>query len=233
MSVNFTINPSAYGGGQIATVDDPIPVTLNGGSVTIDNVTVPTSVTVNNTNAAPLPVSDAGSSLSIDDGGGSITVDGPLTDTQLRATAVPVVGPLTDTQLRAASVPVTGPLTDAQLRATAVPVTGPLTNTQLRATPIPVVSSTDVRTPTTTSITGTASSTLILASNANRKGFSVCNISTSKLYLSFSNPASVANCFIEMNPGSFLLFDQQLIVTSAIYGIWTNANGACQVTEYV
>jgi hypothetical protein len=53
----------------------------------------------------------------------ALPVTGPLTDTQLRATAVPVTGPLTDTQLRATAVPVSGPLTDAQLRATAVPVT--------------------------------------------------------------------------------------------------------------
>jgi hypothetical protein len=82
-------------------------------------------------------------------------------------------------------------------------------------------------------VAGTASSTTILASNANRKGFSVSNISTSKLYLSFSNPATVANCFIEMQPGAFLVFDQQLIITNAIYGIWTNVNGAAQVTEFV
>jgi hypothetical protein len=71
-----------------------------------------------------------------------------LTDTQLRATPVPVSGPLTDAQLRATPVPVSGtvavsgnvevvndvgnplpvsgPLTDAQLRATAVPVTIPV-----------------------------------------------------------------------------------------------------------
>ena len=48
-------------------------------------------------------------------------------------TAVPVSGPLTDTQLRATAVPVsgtvtaTGPLTDTQLRATAVPVSGTVT----------------------------------------------------------------------------------------------------------
>ena len=61
----------------------------------------------------------SGSSVSIT---GTVPVSGPLTDTQLRATAVPVSGPLTDTQLRATAVPVSGPLTDAQLRATAVPV---------------------------------------------------------------------------------------------------------------
>lgn len=51
------------------------------------------------------------------------SIDGKvLTDTQLRATPVPVSGPLTDAQLRAVAVPVSGPLTDAQLRATDVPV---------------------------------------------------------------------------------------------------------------
>lgn len=39
---------------------------------------------------------------------GTVTVTGPLTDTQLRASAVPVSGPLTDVQLRAAAVPVSG-----------------------------------------------------------------------------------------------------------------------------
>ncbi len=36
---------------------------------------------------------------------------------------LPVVGPLTDTELRASAVPVSGPLTDTQLRASPVPVT--------------------------------------------------------------------------------------------------------------
>lgn len=71
----------------------------------------------------PLPV------IQLDSSGNPAT---PLTDTQLRASPVPVSGPLTDTQLRATAVPISGtvtantglsqPLTDAQLRATAVPV---------------------------------------------------------------------------------------------------------------
>ena len=238
MTYSANITPGRYSaqGATLVTTKStatPIPVTLDGGSVTISSITVPTSVTVNNTNAAPVPVSDAGGTLSIDDGGGSITVDGPLTDTQIRATALPVSGPLTDTQLRATALPVSGPLTDTQLRATAVSVTGGLTDTQLRATAVPVTSNTAARTPTTTSVNGTASSVLILASNASRKGLTVSNVSTSKLYLSFSNPATIANSFIEMQSGSFILFDQQLIATNAIYGIWTNANGAAQVTEFV
>src|SRR5947209_4771502 len=41
-------------------------------------------------------------------------VTGALTDTQLRATAVPVSGPLTDTQLRATALPVSGTVTGNQ-----------------------------------------------------------------------------------------------------------------------
>ena len=143
----YLTTPSGYGADRLTTITNPIPVTLDGGSVTIDNVTVPASVTINNTSGSPVPISDAGGLISIDDGNGSITVDGPLTDTQLRATSVPVSGPLTDTQLRATAVPVTGALTDTQLRATAVPVSGPLTDTQLRATPVPAVTTVALRTP--------------------------------------------------------------------------------------
>lgn len=93
-----------------------------------------------------------------------LTVTGPLTDAQLRASPVPVsgtvsTGGLTDAQLRASAVPVsaaslplpTGAATAAN-QATEIAslssidskltspltVTGPLTDTQLRATPVPV-----------------------------------------------------------------------------------------------
>lgn len=71
---------------------------------------------------------------------GSVAVTGPLTDAQLRATALPVSGTFwqaTQPVSIAATVAVSGPLTDTQLRATAVPVSGPLTDTQLRATAVP------------------------------------------------------------------------------------------------
>jgi hypothetical protein len=61
-------------------------------------------------------------------------VTGPLTDTQIRATPLPVSGTVT----------ASGPVTDTQLRATPVPVSGtvtasgPVTDTQLRAAPVPV-----------------------------------------------------------------------------------------------
>lgn len=97
--------------------------------------------------ANPLPVTDAAAEASLASIDTKLTsplaVMGPLTDVELRASAVDVLGPLTDTELRAAPVPVsgtisTGGLTDAELRASPVPVSGPLTDTQLRASPVPV-----------------------------------------------------------------------------------------------
>lgn len=97
----------------------------------------------------------------------------------------------------------------------------------------PIPTSVTTRTPTTTSVASSDTSGTILAANANRKGFSVSNVSTAKLYLSFSTPATTTNAFIEVPAGAFLLLDQQMIVGSAIYGIWASANGTAQVTEYV
>lgn len=110
-----------------------------------------------------------------------------------------------------------------------------LQTTVSAANPLPVTADTDVdaRTPTTTSVASSASSVTILALNANRRGVSVANDSTATLRLSFSTPATSANAFIALPPGSFILLDQQLIVGNAIYGIWTAANGTAQVTEFV
>lgn len=92
-------------------------------------------------------------------GGIPAPVSGPLTDVQLRASAVPVSagalplpsGAATEATLALikaktdnldvalSSRAVTG-LTDAQLRASDVPVSGPLTDVQLRASAVPVSS---------------------------------------------------------------------------------------------
>ena len=86
------------------------------------------------TEAAALRVTIANDStglLSVDDNGGSLTVDGPLTNTELRATPVPVSGTVT-----------TGGLTDTQLRATPVPVSGTVAVTNAGLTNLDVALST-------------------------------------------------------------------------------------------
>jgi len=88
-----------------------------------------------------------------------IEVSGGLTNTELRATPLPVsgsfsvTGGLTNTELRATPIPISGTLTvntgltDTQIRATPLPVSGTLTvntgltDTQLRANPINVTQS--------------------------------------------------------------------------------------------
>lgn len=97
----------------------------------------------------------------------------------------------------------------------------------------PIPTSVPVRTPTTTSVPSSASSVTVLAANSARRGISIHNQSTSTLYLSFSVTATIANSFMGMVPGSVLFLDQQLMVTNAITGIWSSANGTAQVTEYV
>jgi len=69
--------------------------------------------------------------LLVDGSGVTQPVSGPLTDTQLRATAVPVSGtfyqatqPISGSVSITGTAAVSGPLTDTQLRATAVPVSG-------------------------------------------------------------------------------------------------------------
>lgn len=88
-------------------------------------------------------------------------------------------------------------------------------------------------TPTTTSVPSSATSVQVLAANTNRKSFGVSNVSTAKLYLSYSTPATTANAFVEIPAGAYLPPDPQLKYTGAIYGIWASANGSAQVTEYV
>lgn len=110
------------------------------GTVTVANPTAnpETGLAKDATLTTRLPASlDADGGLKVhvqNPSGGS---GGGLTNTELRASPVPVsgtvsvgnsslavTGPLTNSELRAAAVPVSGPLTDAQLRAAGVPVTG-------------------------------------------------------------------------------------------------------------
>lgn len=102
------------------------------------------------------------------------------------------------------------------------------------ADPVPILLDVAPRTLVeTVSVASTTSSTEIVAANANRKGISIYNNSTAALFLSYATPATEANSFMQMQPGTLLMLDQQLIVSSAIYGLWTAANGTAQVTQYV
>lgn len=167
--VHTPISKVAFGvDGTVTTVDasNPLPVSVASavvsGEVSLDAATLTALETVQIGNFPASQTVDGSVSVSnfpaTQPISGTVTANTglsqPLTDTQLRASAVPVsTGGITDAQLRATPVPIsgsvtTGGLTDAQLRATAVPVSGtvtantgltqPLTDTQLRAADVKV-----------------------------------------------------------------------------------------------
>lgn len=102
------------------------------------------------------------------------------------------------------------------------------------ADPIPMVMDVAPRTASPTlQVNSSTTSVTIAAANTARKGISIYNNSTAALYLSYASPATANNAFMAMQPGSLLMLDQQLMVTGAIYGLWTAQNGAAHVTQYV
>jgi hypothetical protein len=80
---NVTVVQSTATNLKVDASGVPVPVTDNGGSLTVDG-TVAVSGSV--------AVTQSTSPWVVGDGGGSLTVDGPLTNTELRATPVPVSG---------------------------------------------------------------------------------------------------------------------------------------------
>lgn len=144
LSWEAMLQPSTGGGAAAST-----QVSISTGHVTVDNFS--TQVSVSGYVAPSTVVSIA---------------NFPATQPVSLATVPshPVTGPLTDTELRAAAVPVSGtfwPATQPVSLAT-VPlhgVTGPLTDTELRASPIPVSGSSQVSIsiPASTTASGASS----------------------------------------------------------------------------
>lgn len=101
------------------------------------------------------------------------------------------------------------------------------------AEPIPMILDVASRVASATvRIESSTTSTLIVAENTDRRGLSLFNNSTDTLYLSYTNPATPTNAFMSMTPGAFLMLDQQLMMSTAIHGIWTGTDGGVQITEY-
>ena len=170
-----------------------------------------------------------------------------LTDTQLRATPVPVTGivistGLTDVQLRATPVPVsgmvaTGALTDVQLRATPVPVSGTvavstspaLTDVQLRASAVPV-SVVRPATATLANVTVSTASAVLLAANASRRKMVLFNDSGRTVYVAFAATASLTSATRRVLDGDTYesLLDGY---TGVVSGIVSIGSGPVRVTE--
>ena len=188
-----------------------------------------------------------GNEVAVDGSGHVQPVSGPLTDAQLRAAVVPVsVSGAVSVSNFPATQPVSGPLTDAQLRAAVVPVTvanfpatqpvsGPLTDAQLRATPVPI-SGTISTTPSVSSsatisrVATAATSTVILAANANRKKAIIMTETGTANYVAFGATASLTSYTYLLGSTTVLEITGY---TGVISLIRASGNGNVQVTELV
>ena len=98
-------------------------------------------------------------------------------------------------------------------------VTGTVTTKETRAA-----------TSAVTSVNDTASSTTLLASNANRLGATIHNDSTVALYLKLGATASLTSFTVKMAADSY--YEVPFGYTGIIDGIWaSNASGAARITE--
>lgn len=85
-------------------------------------------------------------------------------------------------------------------------------------------------TATLTNVNDTASSTTLLASNANRLGFSVYNDSTVTLYLKYGVTASLTSFTVPILAGGY--FEDPWNYTGQVDGIWaSDASGAARIME--
>jgi hypothetical protein len=145
-------------------------------------------------------------------GASALPVSGPLTDTQLRSTAIPVAVTFPATQpvsistplavtgtFWPATQPVSGPLTDTQLRATAVPVAVTFPVSQAVAATTPALTCADRSGAVT--VGGTAQS--LMAANPLRRGYRVQNVSSADLWLNDTgSPATAAPPSIKLAAGA-------------------------------
>lgn len=95
-------------------------------------------------------------------------------------------------------------------------------------TPIQVSASTSA-TGTITSVAASATSVTVLASNASRKGFTLYNDSVAICKVAFAATASATSFTVSLQPNAY--FENSVLYTGIITGIWASAAGSMRVTE--
>jgi hypothetical protein len=164
--------------------------------------------------------------------GNGLPVSGPLTDTELRATAVPVSATSLDIR----------DLTSASDSVAAVQ-SGTWNIGSITTLPsIPAgtnnIGDVDVLSlPAATSggaanVASSATNVTLLSSNSSRKGFTIMNDSTAILYVKFGATASSTSFHVKMAAGSYYESPAGVNYTGIIDGIWASANGSARVGEF-
>jgi hypothetical protein len=189
------------GGGTASTVALDAATLAALETISVANLLNPHPVSI----AAALDIADRGARLL-----GHVTVDA--------APTTAVTGPLTDAQLRASAVPVSA--TSPFLPGDAARL-GTVTTNHSRA-----------GTGTASSVASTVTTnTTILAANANRFGASIYNESTAVLFLLLGAGTESATVYtLQMAAGSY--YETPFGFTGIIKGHWASANGSARIVEY-
>jgi hypothetical protein len=95
-----------------------------------------------------------------------------------------------------------------------------------------------VRTATTSSVSGAATSTVLFAEvEPNLADIrTIVNDSTAVLYVKFGATASATDYTAKLNPGAYYEFPRGKdgsIYTGVVHGIWASATGAARLTQAV
>jgi hypothetical protein len=85
---------------------------------------------------------------------------------------------------------------------------------------------------TSTTVAAATVTTAIVAANANRKGLTIFNNSTARLYLDHDASVSATDFAVLLEAGGFYEVPREY-APLAMSGIWTAVNGNCLVREFV
>lgn len=160
--------------------------------------------------ATAQPVTDNGGTLSVDDGAGSLTVDGTVAVSNFPATQPVSIASSVAVTDNGGSLTVDGSVS--------------LTGTSLVTS--------RAGTATLSNVASSATSVTLLAANASRQGAIILNDSTQLLYVAFAATASTTSHTYQVPAGGVLELTTP-VYTGALSGIWAAANGSARVTELV
>ena len=259
-SITVDYNGSAISTSNPLPIQPPLSGYLNvaidqtGNNNAVDVLTMPTT-TVQATDLDIRNLSSAQDSVTVT-GTVSTGLTQPLTDTELRATPVPVSGTFYQaTQpVSLASLPslatgsnLVGKVSIDQVTANAnevVTKTGSVTTATLSAETTKVIGTVNISsgqsvtaidnvasTTTITQVSSSATNVTLKASNSSRKMLIIVNDSTAVLYVKFGSTASSTSYTYKLSGGDTLEIPHP-VYTGAVDGIWASANGNAYVTEY-
>lgn len=189
-------------------------------------------------NSLPVVIASNQSAIPISDNAGSITVDGTIAATQsgtwninnISGTVSLPTGAATETTLSSLNGKVTACNTGAVTISAALPV-GNNNIGDVDIASLPSVVAATYSSSSVTSVTSAATSTSILASNANRRMAIMVNDADKNAYVKLGTTASTTSFSYKLAPGQTLELPFP-VYTGAIDAIWDSSpTGSMRVTE--